>query len=446
MERTARAASAAGTFGIGEEGQLPVRGEHGRASVTERESPTWVTRGVRIARNFAIAVAIMAVVPLTVVSRNGDKVWQVLSAERGVRLRAEIAEASRPLALAKDPSITPIQAGHAFNSLLPPRDQQPGFTVQDPVSRPARSWEELKLEPGMFPTAPQWGIYAGPGSNRILDAAMKPFSLAEATYLRTVATAPAWRAFDLVARAPAVDFIGGQYTSLAGVTKWQDLPIPPYKTIRAMANAGISRAAWFLSQGQRDSAETALRSIVSFGFALIDNGTTPTDQMIGNVVVATGREGLRRYFALTGDARATSPMVAAPLPRDAKRPASVESPDAIRHALIARLGDPAVPRSERIHAMRMLSLSHCTNVREMLLGPGDEVTNAIARARAELTRFPSEAAVIDLASRPLRVELRDTFNSATQMMSVSMAAVAGSAIGNAQLATCTYVATSRFIP
>ena len=39
---------------------------------------------------------------------------------------------------------------------------------------------------------------------------MKGFSPREMEYLRSLATAPVWREFDLVARAPAVDAIGGQ--------------------------------------------------------------------------------------------------------------------------------------------------------------------------------------------------------------------------------------------
>ena len=73
-------------------------------------------------------------------------------------------------------------------------------------------------------------------------------------------------------------------------------PLPSFEGSRELAYAAVSRAAYHMALGQRDSAETVLRSIVSFGFAFIDNGTSGLEAVIGSVIVAIGRDALHRFY------------------------------------------------------------------------------------------------------------------------------------------------------
>ena len=61
----------------------------------------------------------------------------------------------------------------------------------------------------------------------------------------------------------------------------------------------MSRAAYYLAIGQPDKSEAALRSVVSFGFALIDNASSAIDAMVGAVIVNIGRNGLEQFATAT---------------------------------------------------------------------------------------------------------------------------------------------------
>ena len=126
-----------------------------------------------------------------------------------------------------------------------------------------------------------------------------------------VATAPLWTQYDLIARAPAVDILGGRF-----VMPFPDdalifqMPILRFAATKELAYAGVSRAAYHLAVGERAEAEAALRSIIGFGFAIIDNGTFVIDGLIGQVIVGIGRDALERFYTLTGDPRAAAVVAA----------------------------------------------------------------------------------------------------------------------------------------
>ena len=444
-----RDASAAGLFGVREEAQLPAHA-HGYAPYVAQEPArvrrSWLGVTVRLVRNAAIAVAIMAMVPIGIVAFNGPRIWNGGSFGASTRARVAQAERVRSLKLPADPSITPMQAGRAFNALQPVRESKQFPTITTP-SRAEPIWQSATLTPDMFPNAPS-NMFHGPSSTSVLEAVSKGFTPQELAFLRTLATAPEWRDFDLIARAPAVDFIGGRFKiPFAPGVSAEQLPFPHYKASREMAFAAVSRAAYHMAIGQRDSAETVLRSIVSFGFALMDNGTTLIDELIGNVIVAVGRDGLQRFYVITHDPRAGSAAVAQQASLNggllgaAQRVASASLDDA-RRRLIAEVADPARHRGERFESLRMLSMSSCTNVRELMFGPRADVTDAIRDARRNLARYPSEQALADLVSRGIEPQTAGVSFGPIEALAVSSATVAGVVLSNPRLTACTMIAGS----
>ncbi|MEP7001709.1 MAG: hypothetical protein ABI969_14575, partial [bacterium] len=65
--------------------------------------------------------------------------------------RVERAEAVRQFTLPKDSSITPTQAGIAFNNLQPSGASTTRFVFKDVASRPPSPWPDEKLAPELFP-------------------------------------------------------------------------------------------------------------------------------------------------------------------------------------------------------------------------------------------------------------------------------------------------------
>lgn len=430
---------AAENFGARAEAQLAQRCDDTALGGLDAGRPrrSWPRFALRIVRDVAIAVALMTAIPVISVARNGDRIWAPMKQIANTRNDAVNPEVFRGHAVPRDPSITPLHAGRAF-SRLHPRTRRASFPELTGASHADMAWLSTKLAPGMFPTARPVGFPAP--SEAVVEAAVAGFTTAELSYLQTIATAPAWREFDRVARAPAVDFIAGRFQiPFAPNVSLLELPSPNYKNLRAMANAGVSRAAYHAAISQRDSAEAALRSIISFGFAMIDNATSTMDEVHGTAIVAVGGNALERYWRSVGDPRgnwrAAGPLK---LRQDIARTASL---DETRAWLIARATDPATSRGDRFQAVQELTYSSCTNVRETLLGPRADVTAALAAARSSLTRFPSDRAVVDLgtrlpdASALMPSDIGDYFTT-------SAATVAGVVLNNPRLATCSRMVSS----
>ncbi len=432
-------------FGAREEGATPVHVSH---ETPVRAKRIWVGRALRVVRDAAIAVGVIALVPIAVVAINGDRIWGSGEGSWNIRARVARAELVRPFALPADPSITPTQAGLAFAALLAPPEEKTAFAMREPASRPEVTWRDLPVSAEMFIKAPP-RLYKGPG-REILEAVAAGFSPAEKKYLHALATAPVWREFDIVARAPAADLIGGRFqVPFAEGLSLEQMPDPKYGAVREVANAAMSRAAYHMSLGQRDSAEAVLRSIVSFGFVLMDNGTSILDEFIGNVIVNIGRDALLRFYTIAQDPRANLPALA-PLPKGAMTFSFREPPapvDEVRARLIARVADPSAYRAERYAALRALSEASCTNARELVFGPRSDVVDAISKARRDLARYPSEQALVDLTGRAQQPEINAAVANPIMAIAVSAGTVAGTVLGNPRLATCAYRATNfKYFP
>jgi hypothetical protein len=405
-------------------------------------SCSWWGRGLRLVRNAAIAVAVMTLVPVGLVSWQGD--WLARTLYRtSIVGRAALLEPVRALRLPTDPSITPMQAGIALNALQPIRIKASGFEIIAPVAQPLASWRTTAIAPDLFPTA-RTDFYEGPSSRSILEASVKGFSPREMEYLRSLATSPVWREFDLVARAPAVDAVGGQLrVPFAPEARPEQRPLPSFGDSRKLAYAAVSRAAYHMALGQRDSAEAVLRSIVSFGFTFIDNGTSGTEELIGTMIVGVGRDALQRFYVIQHDPRASLPALA-PLSRKAvfalDRGAPMAAGD-VQRRLLANIENPSAALGVRFQSLQLSSGTSCTNVRELLFGPSAETRQVVERARHSLARYPSEVALVELLTRPSYSGPSPPSPNPFQALAVSSATVAGFVLQNPRLASCTRILT-----
>ncbi|MES2179947.1 MAG: hypothetical protein V4550_18950 [Gemmatimonadota bacterium] len=322
--------------------------------------------------------------------------------------RLNRADAMRRFALPKDPSIAPLQAGLAFNALQPADTRKSAFSLVELPSRADAFWRDEELEPGLFPKARPTQVRGLPNPNLILGLVPAGFSKEEREFLERVATAPIWRTLDSVTRAPAVDMLGGRfrlpYPDSAHVF---EMPLSKFAATKELAYASQVRAAYHLSRQQRDSAENVLRSIVSLGFVLIDNGTTLIDESLGAILVGIGRTALTDYYALTKNPEATALKALNETKSNevarAAGPATRSAAEA-RAAMIAIVRDSTARRGIRFEMLTMLSFTPCTNLRELAFGSRGDVTEAIQLARKQLPRYPSEVALIDLSTRALTRE------------------------------------------
>jgi hypothetical protein len=276
-------------------------------------------------------------------------------------------------------------------------------------------------------------------------------------YLKRVAESPVWRDVDLVASAARIDVVAGAF-----VLPFRDdafapaMTIPRFADTKLLAYAGVSRAAYYLAIGQPERAEAALKSVVSFGYALIDNGPFALDAMIGRVIIDIGRDGLHQLYEATGNASGlalTAPLPKVAVRQFAARTAADNEPhvpsqsefDAARRRIIAEIEDPQMPRSLRFNGLGSLALSTCGSVREVLFGPDDDVQRAFATARTTLARFPSEQAYLDLmANASERATMSGTRSGLGTMLLLGAASTASAVLQNPRIASCTMLMGSPY--
>ena len=425
----------AGWSGVREERELPQRYagaglEGAGAESGSSESRGWRRIALRFVRDAAIGIAFLAMVPIVTVALVGN----TASRDYGnTRVKIVAANRLRALANTHDASITPGQAGAALNALGSRRGSATFPVVEVPP--PALPWNTLTVTPEMFRTARPGG-WRGPYNGKIIKAVLAGFSPAELQFLRVVAEASVWKDFDLVARAPAVDVIGGAFRLPFRPDAFApEMPIQRFASTKELAYAGVSRAAYYFAIGQRERAEEVLKTVVGFGFSMIDNGTNAIDGLIGRVIVEIGRDGLAQFYAVTGDARGTALAAEARPPESA---GASQRGDALWLQLLRVAVDPAEPRPLRYESLFALSIQPCTNVRELLFGPRASVTEAFERATRDLARYPSERALIDLMSQQLNhVPQRAVPGSFRDQLLLGASTVAGAALQNPRMAACT---------
>lgn len=370
-----------------------------RQSASRRStSRRWPHRVMRMVRDVAIGLALITAVPVVTVLRIGQR--PVPYNTESTRVRLESANQWRSLMIAPDASISPMQAGTALRSLMTGPEKE-HFPMHGAALSVERVWQTRTLDADMFPNIrlPNSTL---PSALGIVSFAPGGFSERELAYLRDVATSPVWDAFDLVARAPNIDMIGGRFVvPFAPDANALGMPIMRFADTKAMAQAGVSRAAYYVAIGEPARAEAALRSIVSFGFGLIDNGTSGIDALIGRVIVDIGRNGLQQFYAVTGNR--DMEMVAFPPVNASSGPPATASPtstvanlNALQALLVADVRNEHLPRSLRFESLRGLAFTSCGTVGGMLSGPPSDVQAAFAYARQSLARYPSEQAYIDL--------------------------------------------------
>jgi hypothetical protein len=421
-------ASDASTSAAGTEGSTAVGSN--RRSVAQR--------AMRFVRDAVIGLALVVSIPLAVIGYRGDVLWYDTS---GVSEKLTAAEAWRPLMGAKDPTITPMQAGEAYRRLqqVP---QNAAFPMRGEASTAPRIWETQELSPEMFAEI-RSPFMKGPSAMAIVEHARSGFSAQELAYLREVAESPLWRDFDMVASAKSVDIIGGQYVlPFRGDAFAPAMPIPRFSHTKELAYAGVSRAAYYVAIGEPQRAEAALQSVMAYGFALIDNGSTAIEALIGRVVADIGRNGLHQFYTMNGDvnrARLTAldPGVPSAVPMRARTRSSADI-DAIQARLLAHVRDPGAPRSMRIESLRQLSVaSTCGSMSGVLRGPSADVRAAISDAQRLLVRYPSEREYLDMVlAMPKRLPAG---SSDADRFLTSVANVAGIAINQPMVAACARV-------
>jgi hypothetical protein len=409
---------------------------HGReTAATAGASPRTVwSRAVRVARDLAIGLALITAIPLTVIGLAGP---QLLMINAPVRERITSANALRTLRAPVDPAVTFEMAGAALHRLRP-RASTDGFVVR-PAAALTIPWADTRLTAAQFAEL-QSKWWNGPDAKQIITAAATGLSAPDRAWLAQLAKAELWQDFDLVTKAGTVDVLGqALVTPFADDVSGFRIPEPTFRHGRALAHAAVARAAHYVAIGEPEQAEQILRSVLSLGFILIDDGFGTLDGLAGRLIVDVGRDGLHQLYR-TGyhpERLAGTEVAAAPLRLARADEHRVTAGDVVADA-IARLNDPSLPRTVRLDEMQRLAWSRCGSVSSVLLGPSSETEQVLARARSTLSRTDAERAAIDLFERSLeRGPSQEARGSLPFTVIQGAGAVASTVTGNPRIASCT---------
>jgi hypothetical protein len=417
------------------------------------ETPTgWRRRLVRVVRDVAIGMALMALVPIGIVGmRHSSFTPNFASTTERVRELDRV----RALGVPVDASVSPQQAGDALLRVVASEGDQRQL-LKAGVRPHVRPWTRGPLPPNVFPDA-QSPQYRTPRPDMVIAFVTSGrVTATDLAYLKGIAELPLWRDFDLVARARSVDVLGGLFeTPFDGeVALWQ-ISGAGFSNSKQLASAAVSRAAYYAAIGNTTEAERVLRSIVSYGLHLVDDGESTFDALIGRAVIDIGRDGLWHLYTATG--RGELAAVAEPFPSRVPKagakaasapPAERPWPD-VRKSLLATLADSRAPRAVRMEALRVLSYSGCRDARSMVLGPDDDIAAAFTSARASLARYPSEQAYFDLAERtleegPVQPGQRDHRTLGPLRVLTGASSVVSVVTGNPRFESCTRMWTGWY--
>lgn len=448
---------ASGWIGVGDARNVPervhanaprgVRSAEYSDDSTSHESSSkrtgWLRASFSFARNAAIGLALLMTVPFATIAVAGGGFQRYVPMSERLQTMLAKTERLRAFKAPVDASISADDAGLAFRNLQTQK-RDDDFPMRTPEHVHARPWKTQRLTSDLFPNGRSPSAPTLLYTNQILYNASSAMSAEELAYLRNIAEAPIWSDFDRVALADEVDLIGGQYQlPFSSKAFAPALRIMNYAETREMANAAVARAAYYVALRDLDRAESTLKSVVSFGFVLMDNATSAFDAMLGRTVAKTGADGLMQlYTILLKEDLAAAVRVPKEFPRNEAESVNrrVDS-DELHARLLAEANNPELPRGVRLEALRSLSFTSCSNVRDVFMGPNQDVRDAFQNAKASLARFPGERAYMDLLFElSERVPHNAGIKLGPERFIVGAAAIAGTVLNNPRVEACTRMA------
>ncbi len=354
-------------------------------------------------------------------------------------------ERSRLLTQQTDPSVSAREAGEALARVLP---TVPSGNLVARFAADAEAQLQEITEPDslLFASLARSRPHGMPDHMQLLSAAAGDLLPEEREWLRRMAELSLWRDVDLVARATAVDMVSTRFdvTSLAALPSWER-PGFDNQQARRVAQAGVARAGWHVSRGDLAAAEDALRSVVSLGFALLDNYGGAWDFQLGESIVRIGKDGLYQLALLRGVEGESMRQLAMREPQArANRLANRSKPSAFPvDSFLASLRNPNEWRALRMARAGWLPLTTCSTLRGVLLGETEAERQAAASLRQELARSPEE---LRLISMDVLAQLADLYEAREPLsiMAFGSAQIVSSVTGNPRIAQCMAPTVSRW--
>ncbi len=420
--------------------------EGARQGQTLARGPATHARLVRVATAAALWLlvvgAALVILPLVALGALGPGLLGVIALKpAATQNRVQLAGLVRPYRPPADSTITPLAAGEAFVRLSPARASV--YPTRSAAAGEGPSWLP---DGGPDPFPDLWRA-----ESLIARAARGGLTLDERRYLERVAENPRFAQVQQLGRARGLDRFGALYVlPFPESAVWLDIPIPHFTATRQVAQVNLARAALRVAQGRTREAETLIRETASYGLLLMDEGHTLIETLIGTTIARNAGATLLSFYAATGRTaeagrlrRAYDSLNNRIQVLDSAQTAAegglAADPAALRRYLIEVLTDSTAIRGLRWEVLHMLQLVPCTNLRELTFGPADDIRRAVETARRQLVRYPSEAALFEVAletTRRVRLESVGVTVGSGPRAAVALARLSGALLGNRRIPGC----------
>jgi hypothetical protein len=396
----------------------------------------------RVVLNVLAAAAVLVAVPSATLQM--ANVFPLGGNMSSAMARVSDVDAVRWMRTVPDPSVSPAEAGTALHALFPVTSST-AFRAR-PTSPPA--WPSAQFTALLFADVrtPSWW---GPDASRIITRVSGPLSAEEYAFLETMARLPVWSLVDRAAGAAQADVLGGRFDmSLAADANVLNMPVPRFGDVRALAQASVTRAAYYVARKDYAQAELVLRNAASVGLLLVDDSPFIIDALMGRAMLGIVADGLAQLYTLTGNAEGLASLRGFQERARSRNGArsKVSAPAVNLHAartkMLQDIANTSLPRSARFEQLLLLQWSTCGAPLELLTGSSPVVDAAFAAARQTLASTEAERAYLDGVRRLTDGAAWKTGGAEPLGMVAAAAQVVSAVTGRPQFAVCTRIAAA----
>jgi hypothetical protein len=329
----------------------------------------------------------------------------------------------QPYRVAVDPSITPLRAGEALHSISLAGDEHvaaeykaitgavPYTFANGTHPSPAKQFERpAAVRVGTIHKLREiWGPFhenwTDAGAIKQVRLGLSPV---QRRFLVEAARQPGLDEFEIVARAPAADYIAATLVQpLPAGFVARMIPGVNFDAFRSLAYSRIAQAALDFADGRPALAERRLREVVGAGFTVMESRRLD-DSRMGMQMVRTARDNLVALYEATGRSAEASAMSISPLKQSfysyrGESPEMRMTPVARSAYLQSIIRDGAAPPGLRwLTVTTRLTFGPCGDLRQMLFGPDPSYSAHLAEARRLLVRLPGDELIMRLSEDALK--------------------------------------------
>lgn len=288
-----------------------------------------------------------------------------------------------------DTTITPLEAGkilHAISragydgELL--KWEQP---IDSRIGAPMCCAQFTGNPSRLFDPKLDWGVAA-------FAVARRGFTAEQRAFLGAASRNPSLPQFRRLARARAVDIGGGLWdVPLDSVIGWPELPVMRAQQLRAAWSGNLAAAALDLEAGRTALAEQRVREAISVGFLVQNGARAQMEEVIGGVLVSSGRYSLEAFYRAVGRHQEADSISAKSDPQIALGPANERLPQNLDSVLRHRILDTTQLLTTRWQlALGPFMHLPCTEKRFWFLGPNAAHRAAQKEFHDALVQYPSD--------------------------------------------------------